>query len=108
MSRSKLDQTQILQNAYDEESGALKTALVPVEISLEGSSRVVTQADGDVDATGYEYVCLYGTGTVEVSPDSDPLTATYYTLSLTALQPQLICANLIKITGTGKIVIQSV
>lgn len=67
--RSKLDQTQILQTAFDEESGALKTAIVPVEISLEGSSRVVVQADGAVDATGYEYVCLYGTGVVEISPD---------------------------------------
>ena len=108
MSRSKLDQTQILQTAFDEASGALKTALVPIEISLEGSSQVIVQADGAVDATGYEYVCLYGTGTVEVSPDVDPGTATFYTLTLTALIPHLICANLIKITGAGKIVIQSV
>lgn len=108
MSRSKLDQTQIIQSAFDEESSALKVAMVPIEMTLEGSSRTVVQGDGAVDATGYEYVCLYGTGVVEISPDSDPLGATYYTLTLTALEPKLICCNLIKITGTGKLVIQSV
>lgn len=67
MSRSKLDQTQIIQSAFDADSNALKVAMVPGEMTLEGSSRVVVQADGAVDATGYEYVCLYGTGTVEMS-----------------------------------------
>jgi hypothetical protein len=106
MSRSLLDATQIAQTTFDADSGAVRVQIMPTEISFEGTSHVYTQADGIVSCAGYEYVCLYGTGTVSISPDDNGVTM--YVLSLTALVPQLICARTIQIVGAGKIIIQSV
>ena len=103
---SKMDPTHIVRSTYDEESNAQRVTIMATEMSLEGSSEVISQADGVVNCTGYEYVCLYGTGVVSISPDDDG--ATWHVLTLTALEPKLICARTIKIVGTGKIVIQSV
>lgn len=106
MSRSKLDQTQIIQSVFDADSGSLKTSLLPTEISFEGTSQVHVQADGVVNCAGFEYVCLYGTGTVSVSPNDDG--TDMVALTVTEAEPKLICARTIQIVGTGKIVIQSV
>lgn len=103
---SKLDAQQIARYSYDADAQATRVTIMPTELSLEGSSEVIVQADGIVDCSGYEYVCLYGTGTVSVSPDTDG--ATMHALTLTALEPKLICAKTIQIVGSGKIVIQSV
>ncbi len=106
MSRSLLDPTQIIQTTFDPDSQSNRVSLVPTEITFEGTSQVIVQADGIVNCAGYEYVCLYGTGTVSVSPDDDG--STMYALTVTALEPKLICARTIQIVGTGKIIIQSV
>jgi hypothetical protein len=103
--RSKFDKNQITQMMFDEESEAMRVIMLPTEMSFEGTSEVYTEADGIVSCAGYEYVCLYGSGTVSVSPDDDG--ETMYELTLTALEPKLICARTIKIVGTGKILIQS-
>lgn len=106
MSRSKLDQTQIMQTVFDESAESLKVQLVDAEIVLQSATLTVVEDDGFVDCSGYEYVCLYGTGTVEISPYTDGTAAE--TLTITPLQPQLLCARSIKITGTGSLVIQSI
>lgn len=106
MSLSKLDANQIVKYTFDEDAQAQRVTIMPTEITFQGESQVIVQADGIVSCTGFEYVCLYGTGTVSVSPDDDG--DTMYALSLTALVPQLICARTIQIVGTGTIVIQSV
>jgi len=119
MAGSKLDFQQIIKLAYDEASGGLKTTpssatVFAIELDANDgdsvlsvhSSQVVVQASGEVSCVGMKSVCLYGTGTVSVSPEDSA--GTFYDLSLTELVPANICARRIKIVGTGKIVVQSV
>lgn len=65
-------------------------------------SAVVTQASGSVACSAMQQACLYGTGTVEISPDG----TTWFTLPMTALTPVTICAANIRITGTGQVFIR--
>lgn len=106
MSRSKLDITQIAQSTYDSDTEAVRMIMMPTEIEIEGESIIVIEADGIVSCKGMRTVCLYGTGTVSISP-SDVGTG-MQTLVLTALVPATICARTIQIVGTGTLVVQSV
>lgn len=103
---SNMDPNQIARSIYDHELNAQRVTITATEISMEGSSQVHTEADGVIDCVGFEYVCLYGTGTVSISCEDDG--SDMHVLQLTMLEPKLICARTIKIVGTGKIVIQSV
>lgn len=103
---SNMDPNQITRSTYDHEANAQRVTIMSTEISLEGSSQVHTETDGIVNCTGFEYVCLFGTGTVSISCEDDG--SDMHVLPLTMLEPKLICARTIKIVGTGKIVIQSI
>lgn len=105
-----------LRNAWSETDQAIRT--VPssntsftVELShADGDSvydipmaTTVNQASGSVDCSSMREACLYGTGTVEISPDGG---TTWFTLAMTALTPIAICGNRIKITGSGQVYIR--
>jgi hypothetical protein len=66
----------------------------------------VVQADGAVACVGMKTICLYGTGTVEVSPTDAAVD--FVTLTIANLTPITICARRVKITGTGTLVLQAV
>jgi hypothetical protein len=104
MTLSKLDAAQIVKYTFDEEAQAQRVTIMPTEMSFSAESKTIAQADGVVSCEGYAYVCLFGTGTVTVSAETD--NSNSVTLTLVAGTPLLICANTIKIVGTGKIVIR--
>lgn len=106
MARSLQDATQIAQLTYDSDTQAVRMLLMPTDIIIEPESIIVVEADGVVSCKGMKTVCLYGTGTVSISPDD---TGTeLHTLTLTTLTPATICARSIKIVGTGTLVVQGV
>jgi hypothetical protein len=117
MSRSKVDPVHIQQYVYDEELEAYRVHILPTEIQMElnaedGDSVICKHDSIVVDQTaiqscvGMKTVCLYGAGTVSISPDDTG--SVFYDLALTALVPVSICARRVKIVGTGKLVLQSI
>lgn len=106
MTMSKLDSEQIARTTFDEATGSTKVLLQPVDIIIEGDSTIIVQSSGIVSCKGFKTACLYGTGTVSVSPADDG--TGMQALSMTALTPITICARTIQIVGTGTLVIQTV
>jgi hypothetical protein len=103
---SKLDAAQITRYTFDEDAQAQRVTIMPTEMTYQAESKVIIEADGWVSCIGFCHVCLYGEGTVYVSPDDGGEAATYE-ITLTSAQPTLLCARMISISGTGKLVIQS-
>lgn len=72
MARSLLDATQIVQRTFDEETGAVKSLLVPTEIELEVNREMLTQlvVDGEeIDTSKISRICFFstdGAATIEV------------------------------------------
>lgn len=110
----------ILREAWSSADNALKmvpssTTTFAIELDAADGDNVTTKPDvgvltaasSEVTAVGMKTICLYGSAiTVEVSPDD--IAGTWHTIMPVALSPMTICARRIRMTGTGKIVMQAV
>lgn len=107
----------ILREVFDSATGGLKTTpssatSFSIELDAADGDSVIAKAEsssmtqGTYSCIGMKTACLYGTGTVEVSPDDTG--ETFQALTVTALVPFTICARRIRLTGVGSLVMQSV
>jgi len=114
-----LNGTQILAEAFSVEDGALKmipSANTQFAVSLDAADgdNVITKPDngivneqlGAVSCVGMKTICLFGSGTILVSPSDEG--EDFVALSISELVPTSICARRVKLTGTGKAVMQAV
>jgi hypothetical protein len=114
-----LNGTQILAEAFSVEDGALKfipSANTQFAVSLDAAdgdnvttkpdNGVVSAESGAVSCVGMKTICLFGSGVVSVSPSDEG--EDFVTLNLLELVPTSICARRVKLTGTGKAVMQAV
>lgn len=111
-----IDAVHIWQSIYDEDSETIKVELLPLELDINldaetgDSVKSVPESlilnEGEADCKRIKTVCLYGQGTVMISPiDSGD---EWYDLPIQTMYPQQICARRIKLVGSGKLVMQSV
>jgi len=107
----------VLRRSWSENDEALK--IIPaantefaIELSADDGDSVLMVANSSTiedteehSCVGMTTVCLYGSGTVSVSPVDNG--DDWHVLTVTPLTPIKICARRIKISG-GKLVMQSV
>lgn len=104
----------VLKEAWDAEHNAIK--MIPavgtetaIELSYQDGDSIATIGIANTleagihNCQGMKTICLYGAAMVSVSPDAEG--DDFYPLTITALEPKIICAMRIKIVGTGKVVI---
>lgn len=111
-----MDAVHIWQSVYDEDTESIKVELLPLELAInldsESGDSVLSKPDssilseGEADCKRIKTVCLYGSGTVSISPSDSG--DEWYSLNLGSGIPTQICARRIKLVGSGKIVMQSV
>jgi hypothetical protein len=119
MADHKLTGELVLRESFSQADNAIKTipasnTSFSIELDAADGDNIetrprgitVVQADGEVACVGMKTICLYGTGTVEVSPTDSG--ATFVTLTISDLTPITVCARRVKITGTGTLVLQAV
>lgn len=111
-----MDAVHIWQSIYDEDTETIKVELLPLELAInldaEDGDSVLSMpqssilTEGEADCKRVKTICLYGSGTVSVSPSDSG--EDFQVLSVTELVPKAICARRIKLVGSGKLVMQSV
>ncbi len=113
-----IDPTHIWQAIFDEDSESIKVELLPLELAInldaETGDSIMSMpqssilSEGEADCKRIKTICLYGSGTVSVSPSDSG--DEWYELFISPgdLVPKSICARRIKLVGSGKLVMQSV
>lgn len=110
-----IDAVHIWQSIYDEDTETIKVELLPLELDMsihaEQGDSVLSMpessilSEGEANCKRIKTICLYGQGTVSISPSDEG--TEWYEISVD-MQPQQICARRIKLVGSGKLVMQSV